>query len=423
MPSLSAAIDHEVQRRAEGAFGFLERLVAAPSTVGREQQALEVFAAEVDRLGFEVERVPLGDVAADPRAGVPGTRDDEAYVCLGRRGTGGTGPSLLLNGHMDVVPAASPELWTTPPFEPARRDGRLHGRGAGDMKCGFAMGVLAIEALDAVAPGVMDGPLGFLAVVEEENSGNGTLAAALAGVLADAVVVLEPTDLGLMLGGVGVLWLRITVTGRSVHAEQAHLGTNAVDLATDLVQGLRRWQTTLGAEADDPVLATLPSPYNLNVGGVRAGDWTSSVPAVAVLDVRVGYPRSWSATEAEARARAAIDELVDAGDYPVRPAVRLSGLRAEGYALAEEHPLVAAMVRAHTDAHGGPPRTFVMGSTTDARLYLNDFATPALCFGPTALDMHGIDEAVELQSIVDGARTLARFLHGYWAEPWADRRG
>ena len=420
--SVSVAIDREVRARADDAFGFLERLVAASSTVGQEQAALEVFATEVTRLGFEVERLPLGDVATDPRAGVPGTRDEEAYVCLGRRGTG-AGPSLLLNGHMDVVPAGSPELWTTPPFEPTRRDGRLHGRGAGDMKCGFSMGVLALAALDAVAPGVATGPLGFLAVIEEENSGNGTLAAARAGVLADVVVVLEPTDLGLMLGGVGVLWLQITVTGRSMHAESAHLGTNAVDLATHLVDGLRRWQARLTDEVDDPVFAELPSPYNLNVGGIRAGDWTSSVPAVAVLDIRVGFPRRWSATEAEARARAAVDELVGAADFPVPPAVRLSGLRAEGYALAEEHPLVAAMVRAHTDAHGEPPRTFVMGSTTDARVYVNDFDTPALCFGPTALDMHGIDEGVELESIVDGARTLARFLHEYWTEPWAARRG
>ena len=55
-----------------------------------------------------------------------------------------------------------------------------------------------------------------------------------------------------------------------------------------------------------------------------------------------------------------------------------------------------------------------MASTTDARLYLNDFDMPAICYGPTAHDIHGIDEAVDLSSIVDGARTLARFMADWY---------
>ena len=68
------------------------------------------------------------------------------------------------------------------------------------------------------------------------------------------------------------------------------------------------------------------------------------------------------------------------------------------------------MSAAHEAAHGVPPPAFTLGSTTDARAYLNDFDIPALCYGPIAYNMHGIDESVELQSIVDAARTLARFI-------------
>ena len=57
-----------------------------------------------------------------------------------------------------------------------------------------------------------------------------------------------------------------------------------------------------------------------------------------------------------------------------------------------------------------PPAIFTLGSTTDARTYLNDFGIPAVCFGAIGHNLHGIDESVELQSIVDAARTLARFL-------------
>ena len=74
------------------------------------------------------------------------------------------------------------------------------------MKCGFAMGVLALRALLEVDPNAIAGPLTFLAVIEEECTGNGALSAARDGILADAAVLLEPTDLDLLVGGVGVLW-------------------------------------------------------------------------------------------------------------------------------------------------------------------------------------------------------------------------
>jgi acetylornithine deacetylase len=71
---------------------------------------------------------------------------------------------------------------------------------------------------------------------------------------------------------------------------------------------------------------------------------------------------------------------------------------------------------AHRAAHGAAPAGVAMASTTDARLYLNDFDVPALCYGPVSHDIHGIDESVELSSIVAGARTLARFIADWYTE-------
>ena len=129
----------------------------------------------------------------------------------------------LLNGHMDVVPADAACFWTNPPFEPVRRNGRMFGRGTGDMKSGFAIGMLALRALRDVAPDLFaKRRLGFVAVVEEECTGNGTLRSIPEhGVVADEVVVLEPTNLGLMLGGVGVIWIEIEVAASAGHAYDA----------------------------------------------------------------------------------------------------------------------------------------------------------------------------------------------------------
>lgn len=411
---LARTIQEAVLGRSEWAFGYLERLIAAPTTAGHEHSGLDIFESTLVELGFVPERIPLGDIARDPRAGVPAGPALDRSVRVGRRGAGASGPSLLLNGHMDVVPAESPELWTSPPFTPQRRGGRLYGRGAGDMKCGFAMGALAIAALDEVDPGAISGPLAFLAVIEEENTGNGTLAAARAGVLADAVVLLEPTGLGVLLAGIGVLWLEITVTGRAAHAQAAHEAVNAVDLAYQVIDALRSWQRWIGTSTRDEVFDGVESPYNLNVGGLDAGDWTSSVPATARLRVRVGFPRAWSPEEAEGRAREIVENTARAGAFPALPTVRSSGLRAPGYSLPEGHPLDLAVRAAHHEAHGTRPETVVMGSTTDARIYLNHHGVPALCYGPDASAMHGVDESVGLQSIVDGAITLAHFLRSYY---------
>lgn len=400
--------------RAGDAFSFLELLVAAPSTVGREQEAQEVVERELKRLGLEVERLPIPDgIEEDSLAGVLQTSYDTRGDVIGRLG-GDKGPSLLLNGHIDVVPADQPDLWTSPPFE-ARRDGdRLYGRGAGDMKGGFAMATLALDALLAVEPEAIGGSLTFLSVIEEECTGNGTLAAARAAVLADAVILPEPTGLDMLLAGVGIVWLDVVLDGKSAHAESADRAVNPVDLALTVVDALRGLEREMNAEIE-PSMRGVEHPYNINIGMFEAGDWRSSVPAQATLGLRIGHPTSWSTADAISRVSRAIDAIDDAWlrDHP--PTLRPAGFRAKGYAMPADDPLARRLAEAHRSAHGDTAAAIAMASTTDARLYLNDFDVPALCYGPVAHDIHGIDESVELSSIVAGARTLARFIADWYA--------
>jgi acetylornithine deacetylase len=417
---VGAALDASIARNTEAAFSFLERLVAAPSVVGTEQSAEEVLAAELEELGFAIERPPVPANIVDlPGAGVPSQSYEGRYNLVARLPRPRGGRSLLLNGHIDVVPASEPGLWMTHPFRPARRDGWLYGRGAGDMKCGFAMGALAIRSLLEVDPDAIAGPLTMLAAIEEECTGNGTLAAAADGVLADAVVLLEPTNLELLLGGVGVLWLEVTVTGRPAHASVAGSGVNAIEAALPLLGALREFERFLNETESDARLEHDSTPFALNIGRFSGGDWASSVPAVARFEVRVGFPREWRPSEAEARIRACIDEAAARDPWLAScpPVLRSSGFRADGYDLPPDAPLARAMAKAHRAAHGTDPIASSLGSTTDARTYLNRFDTPAICYGPRTTRIHGIDEGVELASIVDGARTLARFMVDWYRQP------
>jgi acetylornithine deacetylase len=146
------SVDAAIDAGAEEAFCFLERLVAEPSNVGQERGAQELVADELGSLGFGVSRL---EIPAETAAGAPGGVAQAPYLgrpnVLGRINPGKS-PSLLLNGHIDVVPAET-AAWSSDPFTPARSDGWLSGRGAGDVKAGFAMGAAGHPRTQGCAAG------------------------------------------------------------------------------------------------------------------------------------------------------------------------------------------------------------------------------------------------------------------------------
>jgi acetylornithine deacetylase len=418
MDSLDAAIDALFPRAVD----VLTRLVANASTIGNESGAQEVFAAELELAGFTVTRFEIPEsIADDPDAGIPRISYAGRYDIVGQRGAADAPRTLMLNGHMDVVPADDLSRWTTPPFEPTVTDGWLVGRGAGDMKAGFTVGLLALWALDEISPGWMTGGLSFVAAIEEEATGNGTLASVRAGYTADAAVLLEPTDLDILLGGISLIWVSIEIDGLAGHAEHAMESVNPILGAYPVIAALQALEAEMNADhasgvGADAAFASTAHPYNVNIGRLHAGDWASSVPAVARLDVRVGHPGTWTSDEAFARVKAAVESGL-AGDtwfaaHP--PRLTMTGYRAQRYLQDASAEVVARLGAAHADVHGVQPERVAIGSTTDARFYVNQAGMPALAYGPRTRNMHGTDEAVELASILACAKVVARFLAGWY---------
>jgi acetylornithine deacetylase len=411
--SADAPVDEVVGRYASHAFEFLERLVRERSVLGAEHGALKVLADELARLGFSIEWLPIPpEIALDPDAGVPGQDYDGRSVLVARRGSWEASNgwrSLLVNGHLDVVPAGNPGRWTVDPFSPQRtQDGRMTGRGSGDMKAGLAMVTLALEALGAARSESVEWPLAVVGVIEEECTGNGTLASIRAGVTADGVLIPEPTGLDVCLSGIGVIWIDVVTVGLAAHAEHAN-GTNAATALRPIIDGLERLSDDLNAN-HRPHGSERRETYHMNIGLISAGDWRSTVPGEARMGVRFGFPSDWTPDEAERRIRAVVEEVANHDEWLREhpPVVELSGFRAQGYTLSREDEFAQIMVDAHRRAHGSETAFTGIDSTTDARFYRNQLQIPALCYGPSAHAIHGPDESVELDSIVAGARTLTR---------------
>ena len=131
---------------------FLSELTAFPSTRGNEQAAQDFMAAEMAARGYEVDRweIDVADIAHMPGfSPVIGDYEEAVNVVGAHRCANPKGRSLILNGHIDVVPEGPLDMWDSPPFEPRVEGGWLYGRGGGDMKAGLAANLFALDALTA----------------------------------------------------------------------------------------------------------------------------------------------------------------------------------------------------------------------------------------------------------------------------------
>ena len=148
------------------------------------------------------------------------------------------GRSLILNGHIDVVPLGPVDMWAADPYSAKIEGDKLFGRGSGDMRSGHAANLFALDALRKA--GLQPASEVILqSVVEEESTGNGTLMTHLKGCKADAVLIPEPMQEQLVRANVGVLWFQIEVRGRPVHVRAMGTGVNAIDACWRVVGSLR----------------------------------------------------------------------------------------------------------------------------------------------------------------------------------------
>ncbi|MBS9718749.1 ArgE/DapE family deacylase [Pseudohalocynthiibacter aestuariivivens] len=415
-----SAILNAVDTLFDSEIEFLSELSSHPSTRGNEQSAQDFMANELRNRGYDVDRwnIEVEDICHLPGfSPVIGNYDDAVNVVGTHKSTTNKGKSLILNGHIDVVPEGPLDMWDTPPFSPRVDDGWMYGRGTGDMKAGLASNLFALDALREIGY-VPAANVHFQSVVEEECTGNGALACLQRGYKADAALIPEPFDEQLVSAQLGVLWFQVHLKGIPVHVAYAGSGSNAIEAAIPLIDALHkmeaRWNEPQFRHAQ---YCNHEHALNLNVGKIEGGDWTSSVPAWCVFDVRMGLFPGQSIDDAKREIEEVLIEAAQGHSFlrNNKPEIVYHGFHAEGYALkdhkvASARQAISKLENAHHLVTGNALNMAPITATTDGRFFGLYADTPSLVYGPAAESIHGFNERVDLESVRRITQTTALFI-------------
>jgi acetylornithine deacetylase len=394
---------------------FVSSLVGFESTDGAEAGVSAWLAGRLDEFGFEVYEWTAD---AEVLAGHPSFPDDPGDVqTADRPSVGGVlefgdpeaGPTVVLNGHLDVVPADE-QRWSSPPFEARWHGDELTARGAADMKSGLAGCVFAARRL-AVSDRDLDGRVVVEGVVGEEAGGVGAAAAALDNPYPferDAAIVAEPTELTPVVACEGSVMKRLEIAGRSAHAATPWRGEDVLEH----FQAVRSAFDALAAEREQrvthPLYEDFPTKWPVVCGTVEAGEWASTVPSSLTAEWRIGVAPGETVAEVEAAFEAALGEVVADSEWLREhpPAFERFSVQFEPSAVDPSEPVVQAVASALREHDAGDPEPRGVTYGADARHYV-EAGIPTVVFGPGSIEQaHFPDETIdarEVETFVDVA--------------------
>ena len=402
----------------ESQVGFLSDLVRCASLREQESEVQQLVEATLLERGYDVQRQVIDQalIGRHPAFSPATVSYENSWNVIGARNPSTSqGRSLILNAHVDIVPTGDPKRWQSPPFEPVRDGEWLYGRGSGDMKAGLSAAIFALDAIKA-AGFELTAPVQIHSVVEEEITGNGAAMALASGMVADAVLIPEPTDEKLVRANSGVIKFAITVEGKPAHPREVSGGVSALEAAMRLITCLRELEGRWNAERESrPFFDDVDNPAALTIGTIDGGEWIASVPSSCRFEGRIGfYPgddphQRVKEFEAFVAKAAANDPLVQRCP---RPAVEWVGVVHAGYVLEPGSDAEAVLAEAHADANApdaSPLQAYVMACYLDAAVYSVHAGIPSLVYGPIAENIHAIDERVSLPSLRRVTKAIALF--------------
>jgi acetylornithine deacetylase len=419
--SLQTRLNEEIDRLRPAITKFLQTLVRFQTLPGHEQEAQHFIAGKLRDLQCHVDilKSDYAELESHPAFSDDGVSFDDRLSVVGTWKGSGNGKSLILNGHMDVVPVGNLSLWQFPPWEGLVQEGRLHGRGACDMKAGLTAGIFAIQALQQIGfqPA---GNVCFESVIGEESGGVGTLTTIMRGFTADAAVIMEPTRLRICPLHSGALSFRLRVSGRAIHASMKQFGVSAIDKFQRVFAALEELDASRHAHYSNPIFEFQHNIAPICVGTITAGDWPSTVPEELVAEGRFGVFPGESTADARNALVRCLDEVVAADEWlSSHPPVLewFEGQFEPGETNLNE-PILAALSEAHAGVLEERPAVQGVPYGSDLRLFTLYGKTPCALYGPGDVAFaHTVEEHVELDEVFACTKILARLIIDWCSRP------
>jgi len=408
--NLEKRILNSIDARRNDIVEFLRDLVKIPSIAGDERQVQEFIASNLQnmRLKVDVWEPKLSELKFHPGY----SRVEQDYlgrpVVVGVLKGRGSGKSLILNGHIDVVPPGLTSAWKHGPWSGDVEGGKLFGRGASDMKGGFAALVMAVKCL-AEEEIRLNGDVIIESVVDEERGGNGTLACILRGYKADAGIIGEPTNLEVHLAHAGSTWFRVKIDGRAAHGGLRYEGVSAIEKAVQIHEALLRLEAQRSRSIIHPLFKVYSNPVPLNIGTIKAGVWPSTVPEECIMEGRIGYLPN----EAIGSVRHQLEDCVkqaakkDVWMRRHQPKVEWLGLW-DASEITPEDKLAKLFKTAYKKVLKHGPRVSASPWGTDMRLLVKYAGIPTLLFGPGEMrQAHSVNECIRIQDVMKATKIIA----------------
>lgn len=399
-----------IERERGDVIAFLQDLIRIPSVTGDEGPIQRFIADYIRPMGLEVDLwEPDWDALKEHPAYVAVSRGYEGRPNLVAtlRGTGG-GRSLLFNGHVDVIPAATDD-WLHGPWSGDVEAGRLYGRGASDMKAGLAAMTMAVGAI--CRAGVrLKGDVILEYTVDEELSGNGTLACVMRGYRADGGICCETSSMRVQPGSIGRIWFEIKVNGRAAGIQRRWEGVNAIDKGYLVTQAVSDFERERIKHVRHPLYPEMREAIPCMVGIFESGSYHSAFPDLCVLK---GSMATVPGEDSEAVKQEFIQFVREAisvdpwlREHP--PEIAFVGYFAEPSEIPLESPIVDSLLRGFRTVNGADPIISGREGAADTR-HLNRYAeTPTVIFGPGRTEqMHANNEWVDVDDLVSATKVLA----------------
>ncbi len=413
---LEAYIDHH----ANNAISFLQKMIQQPSVQGNEKGVQDIVIEKLKQLQLEVDVWDPNFEALEKHPYfIPSRKSYEGSpnVVGVLKGQGG-GKSIILNGHIDVVPEGDVTKWQQAPFSGHIENNKMYGRGTTDMKGGNVALILAIEAI--INSGIkLKGDVIFESVIEEESGGMGTLATILRGYKADAAIIPEPTNMKLFIKQQGSMWFRVTVEGLAAHGGTRYEGISAIDKAWKVYDAILKLETKRNATINDPLYQHIAIPLPINVGKIQGGSWPSSVPDLVTLEGRIGVGPHEELDEVKNQLVTCMKDVSEQDDWlkthPVR--VEFFGAQWVPNYVERDHPFVDVLLNNFESVYGKNIIIEAAPWGTDGGLLGKVGGIPTLVIGPGETKLaHYPNEFIDLNEMVKAAKLFANTIIS-WCEP------